>query len=212
MGPYLGGDRTKGILKFVDVKRILITSSTIWSDVITGDINSLQGWQANMGLAPNLQTYANLFRNYRVRGVRLKLTAVPEVTYAAADTDNCIYICSYANEAVPLNLSPDVLFEQPNTRYKSLNDNYPSGRVKPLTVGYLCKKIAVDQSTVNSLEYTGVSQPLGSTYFAAPTEVQKFGVGITTINPNGFTLSQYCVVKIEAYVYCDFWGHRELTS
>lgn len=230
----IGGDRAYCKLRYVVGSDFPIQAETFFTArtlrMNTGAIETALGPGERtvnylFGDTPNLSTLGALYLNYRIRGVKLKLTywqqdGSPVVLFTNAQSDQNEF---YADEPAPPFVSPNisVLPEQRWARSRVCGATAAGARPTTLTSYYSVNKVYGPDAVVkNDRDFIGemtVATPYWSTNATTggvPVRSPWLQYGIFTLNgapiPEGDSVNG--VLKVEATVYCEFFGKRVQTQ
>lgn len=178
-----------------------------------------------LGNTPNLSTMGALYLNYRVRGIKLKLTywqqsGTPVVLYTNAQSDSNEF---YATTPSPDFVTPSisVLPEQRWARYRVCGATAAGARPTVLSAYYSVNKVFGPDAVVkNDRDFVGemsVATPYWSdnqTTGGVPVRSPWLQYGIFTLNGTALPALETVegVLKVEATVYCEFFGKRVTTA
>nr|DAO36065.1 MAG TPA: Capsid protein [Cressdnaviricota sp.] len=225
----IGGDRAYCKLRYVIGRDLGIATSTgfttqgvIFNLGAGSSVNpqavSING---NFGNTPGLQTMAALYQNYRIRGIKLKITywqvsGPPVVLYtnAAANTSG-FPTASISFPIVTPNIS--ILPEQRWARYRVCSQTQNGGKPTVLKSYYSVNKVQGPDNVVkNDVDYIGqmqVATPYwGTTSATTPLKGPVCEYGIFTMNGANATTAVVGTAKIEVTVYTEFFGKRTQTE
>lgn len=175
----------------------------------TKQINSLLDLTTLFGSAPGLTAAAAAFHNYRVSGLKLKITCWPIIAYA-----NTFPICIYCAA------SPDITFVTPTIgdlpesrwgRYRVVSAAQAGGKPTSLKMYYSVNKVyGPDVVTKNDVDFTGSITSGG--VFVTPSKGPSFQFGAFTMCGVNPTTAIDFHLKVEATAYIKFFSKRELTT
>lgn len=175
-----------------------------------------------MGSTPNLSTMGSLYLNYRIRGIKLRLTywqtgGAPVILFANAAADSEL-IDAGTGGPTPAFIAPTIstLPEQRWSKYRVCQATAAGGRATSLSVYYSVNRVQGPDSIVkNDADFKGGMSP-GTPYFNTerPTRGPWMQFGISTLA--GTTVSAETqvtgVLKVEQTVYCEFFGRNPQTQ
>ena len=178
-----------------------------------------------MGDTPNLSTMGSLYTNYRIRGIKVRLTywqtgGVPCFLYTQAVPDQNVVLSSSTApnpDFIPPNITS--LPEQRWSKYRVCQATGAGGRATTVSAYYSVNRVqGPDRIIKNDVDYTGdmqVAAPYWGT--VAPTAYPQrspwLQFGISTLS--GAVVSgdgSDGILKVEQTVYCEFFGRRSKTQ
>lgn len=225
----IGGDRSRCKLRYVIGTQFDIAAGAasktqnlamnIGTKGNGSDPISSLGIEGVLGQTPNLQTMAALYTQYRIRGIKLRLTywqqtGVPVFLFTNAQTD----IDTIANAdtgPTPDFVSPQIstLPEQRWAKYRVCQMTATGGRATSLSAYYSVNKVyGPDNIVRNDLDFIGAMR-IDTPYWSnsgSPNRGAWCQWGIA--NLSGANGASTGVLKVEATVYCEFFGKRVTTS
>lgn len=190
--------------------------------VVSGTIHDI------FGDTPNLSTMGALYTNYRIRGIKLKLTywqqsGSPVVLYTNAVTSQTGASTAPSPNFVVPNIS--VLPEQRWARYRVCGATAAGAKPTTLKAYYSVNKVYGPDAVVkNDADFIGKmspAYPYWGTLETLPGPDRPFPLRTTWLQYGIFTLngqplanddSVLGVLKVEATVYCEFFGKRVQTQ
>lgn len=177
------------------------------------------------GSTPNLSTLAQFYQRYRIRGIKLKLTAyyVP----GASDPPICIFTTAqtsmgspYATDPTPTFPTPaiDVTPEQRWTRYRVVANSGNGAPPSTLSAYYSVNKVYGPDAVVrNDTEFIGellTTAPYWSDAADSgndnnrPTKSPWLMYGIFSMNGQNIPSTVNLTLKVEATVYTEMFAKR----
>lgn len=184
---------------------------------------------AVFGDTPNLSTLASLYLFYRIRGIKLKITAWPTAgreplllfTNAASTTEDVGTVDPAGpNPSFPLP-AINILPEQRWSRYAVVRAADAGAKPTSLKVYYSVNKVyGPDAIVKNDSSFTG-EMTTAAPYWSdgASGDPNSFvrrlawlQWGLFTMNGTAPTETHSVTLKVEATVYTQFWGKRLSTS
>lgn len=169
---------------------------------------------ASYGEPPGLSALANAFTNYKIAGVKQKLTFwplsapgdPPLVGFTEASGDS-IFSGGVA--------APQIIWqpEQRWVKYRTLNFANQGGKPTSLSVYYSVNKVyGPDMITKGSASFVGLTQLSAPWFAAGPPLGPYFRQGIMTLSGVAAPAPINVVVKIETTVYIKFFGKRDILT
>lgn len=176
-----------------------------------------------LGETPNLSTLSLMYLKYRIRGIKLKLTAyyVP----AVGDPVMCLFTNATASTGLTSGASPvpnfpdpavNILPEQRWARYRVIANQGQGAKPTTLSVYYSVNKVQGPDAVVkNDVDYTGNLQttfPFWSATAGFPNRPQRgpwIQWGVFPMDQNVIVPADLKItLKVEATVYTEFFGKR----
>lgn len=230
----IGGDRAYCKLRYVVGQPFGIVSTLVSNSQnqvmnvgATNPGTNLQATTLNgvMGNTPNLSTMAALYLNYRIKGIKLKLTywqtgGEPVLLYTNAQADSGEL--SGANGGpTPAFITPTIatVTEQRWAKSRVCSMTQNGGKPTRLNVYYSVNKVMGPDTVVkNDEDYTGsmlISTPYwnnGSATNGRPIRSPWVQFGLTSLSGQPITSAVTGVLKVEETVYVEFFGKRPATE
>lgn len=235
----IGGDRSYAKLFYVDAKTLSIQDGTfatyqnqainVGSFLGGGGSTDETSLAAVMGRTPNLSTLAALYMNYRIRGIKIKLTfwqqqGAPVVLYTNAAPTTAEFDVDLKQPAPDFATpSISILPEQRWSKYRVCGATSNGAKPTSLSAYYSVNKVFGPDAVVkNDRDFTGEMQ-LASPYFTPTSSASsmtayrngpKWGpwmqYGIFNMSGDIATEGDGAVgvLKIEQTVYTEFFGKR----
>lgn len=184
---------------------------------VSGKLNSLRDTWDRFGATPGFTALTEEFHNYRVSGVRYKITIWPIKNDEAVSEDDypcCIYI----------QISPDNTFVTPNVsnlpeqrwaRYRVITAANRGAKPTTLKAYFSTNKCyGPDMVVKNDFDFIGSTDPSQTTYqkFTTPAKGPDFQMGVFTLAGTAPTVDLVFHVKIEVTTYTKFFSKRELVA
>lgn len=178
-----------------------------------------------MGNTPNLSTMGALYQQYRIRGIKVKLTywqtaGEPVMLYTNAQGDQGVLLDT-ATGPTPAFVAPNVstVTEQRWSKYRVCQQTQNGGKPTTLSSYYSVNKVQGPDAVVkNDEDYTG-NMNVATPYWAAasssvsrPQRSPWLQFGITTLTGANVTTAVTGVLKVEETVYVEFFGKRPATE
>lgn len=230
----IGGDRAYTKLLYVKGQSVAIAAGQ-GSFAVNQAINvgaaapgsNLQAASLNgiMTSSPNVSTMGALYQNYRIRGIRLRLTfwqttQTPLILFANAQPD-VNGLNDVDTGPTPAFITPSITTtpEQRWAKYRVCGATAQGAVPTTLTAYYSVNKVQGPDAMIrNDQAYTGqmdVITPYFSQY-SAPNARPLFGpwmqFGIATLDGTTVGVANAGTLKIEQTVYCEFFGKRNQTQ
>lgn len=178
-----------------------------------------------MGTTPNLSTMGALYMNYRIRGIKVRLTywqtaGDPVMLFTNAAPDQSGLIDSDSGPT-PAFVTPNVAVtpEQRWARTRVCQMTSAGGKPTTLSAYYSVNKVqGPDRVVKNSEAYVGNMIPTtpywdnGSGSFSRPTRGSWMQFGITALSGSPVVNTVSGVLKVEQTVYVEFFGKRTQTQ
>lgn len=179
-----------------------------------------------MGNTPNLSTMATLYMNYRIKGIKYKLTywqtgGDPIILYTNAAPDTQPTNQSGRTGPVPAFITPTIatVSEQRWAKTRVCSQTQNGGKPTRLQAYYSVNRVqGPDVVVKNDSDYTGQMQ-LATPYWsnAAQTMAQPrmspwAQFGITTLAGIPAATAVTGVLRVEQTVYVEFFGKRPATE
>lgn len=180
-----------------------------------------------MGSTPNLSTMGALYLNYRIRGIKYKLTywqtagdPVLLFTNAAGNTAD---IQGTSTGPTPAFITPTIatVSEQRWAKTRVCSQTQNGGKPTRLTAYYSVNRVqGPDVVVKNDEDYTGSMNPatpywavnISTTGNIRPVRSPWAQFGITTLSGQTVTTAVTGVLKVEETVYVEFFGKRPATE
>lgn len=172
---------------------------------VNGAFNDLNQAATAFGTCPGFDVYPTLFQNYRVTGVKIKLT--PFVNAGGLGVVG--YVMGV--DGILSNPSMSTLPEQRWAKYKVLTQYAQGGSNKSISNYLSTMKIAgADRTVANDIDYTGTTNTSAPFYNTVPEQL-GFQFGILFVNGTNFTIATpYADYMLEFTYYTTFWGRRNV--
>jgi len=230
----IGGDRAYCKLLYVTGTQVQILQGTSFSFISlcmnvgaapSGSNLELASINGIFGSSPNLSTMGALYTKYRIRGIKLRITfwqesGAPVFLFTQATTNNATVQAT--------STGPDPLFNPPSiaitpeqrwakTRVSSATG--AGGRATTLSVYYSVNRVqGPDVVVKNDSNYTGQMEDTAPFFSdntssgSRPVNSPWLQYGIAMLNgQNAAPLAiPVGVMKVQATVYCEFFGKRLL--
>lgn len=229
----IGGDRAYTKLRYVIGESFSIATGNASLTVVQAmnvgaapPATALQAasLSALMGQTPNLSTMGALYLNYRIRGIKIKLTY-----WQTAGEPVCLFTNAASSKSLtsasagpsPPFVTPvvSVTPEQRWAKYRVCQATANGGRATSLSSYYSVNKVyGPDKTVKNDKDFTGEMGPAlpywsqDSTPGAQPVESPWLQYGLFTLSGNNVTAPVTGVLKVEQTVYCEFFGKRISTQ
>jgi len=198
------GDVAYVTAKISSMASVLTTPGNQASVSSTKDLNNLGMLVTQFGEFPGIEDYARLFSDWRMTGLRIKLT-----WYANGTTLEPAEMFLWAGRASTGGLyQPQVLFEQPFVKHAPVG-SIANTRPMKISATYRVKDLDPDGIRKGDIAYTGTTN-LTSPYFNAPTETGgQWAWGVVSMRPTGFASSGALgSLLIEIWPKIKFWNRR----
>lgn len=206
------GDRSiiKGFIVTGQTVTIPTTASFVTQNL---QYNSWPAIVNAFGNGPNIGIAGSRFERYRIRGIKLRITAWPDQN--ALNTPVCIFT-NAAGESGNLLTFPDVgrLPEVRWSKYRTCSNAGTGGKPTVLNSYYSVNKVwGPDQTVKNDLDFTGetnFSTTVSS--WTAPPSGPFVQYGLFTMGGVNPTTAINVTLKVEATVYCTFWQKQSAST
>lgn len=201
------------------IKPFIVTGQTVTIPTTASFVSSnlqYNNWPAiasAFGQSPGLTAIGQRFDRYRIRGIKLKITAWPDQN--ALNTPVVLFT-NAAQDTTQLEGAPTVsrLPELRWSKYRVCSNAGTGGKPTVLTSYYSVNKVWGPDSTVkNDLDFTGetnFSSLISS--WTTPAAGPFLQYGLFTMGGTNPTTAINVTLKIEATVYCTFWGRSAQTQ
>lgn len=197
------------------IKGYIVTGQTITvptnASFVTQNLqfNSWPAIATAFGNAPNVGTLGARFNNYRISGIKTRITVWPDQN--SLNTPVCVFT-NAANESGNLVANPTVaqLPEVRWAKYRVCSNAGTGAKPTVLSSYYDVKKVWGPDSVVrNDIDFTGETnfQTTPSTW-TAPTLGPFLQYGLFTMGGTNPTTAINATLKIETTVYGTFWGKQ----
>lgn len=232
----IGGDKSFCKLRYVSGAEFAIEEGTSYTAqnqamaigaTISGTPLTSCSLSVIMGDTPNLSTMGALYTNYRIRGIKLRLTywqisGAPCFLFAQAAPDPGHVLSAQTGPNPPF-IIPNIttLPEQRWGKYRVCQLTSAGGAATSLSAYYSVNKVQGPDAVVrNDPDYTGSMMPTtpyfsnNATGFGVPTRTPWMQYGVATLG-GGVTSADSVVtgvLKVEQTVYCEFFGKRPQTQ
>lgn len=206
----IGGDNAFVKLRYAIGTTLTVPTTDSFVQMNPMQMNNGNGLFNFLGQTPGLSLMAAQFTNYRISGLKLRITAWPSqstlpmvlFTNAADLTGNVLTTPNSSN-----------LPEARWAKYKVCNPTPAGATPTVLNVYYSVNKVTgPDISTKTDLDFTGSVLPGAPYWLLAPNDGPFYTIGLymmSGVNPPAPTS---CILKIEATVYAKFYGRRTLVQ
>lgn len=172
---------------------------------VTGAFNDLNQAATAFGACPGFQVYPTLFQNYRVTGVKIKLT--PFVNAGGQGVVGYIM----GGDGILAAPAMSTLPEQRWAKYKVLTQYAQGGFNKSISNYLSTMKIAgADRTVANDIQYTSTTNTSAPFYNNVPEQL-GFQFGILMVSGSNFAAAtNYADYMLEFTYYTTFWGRRNI--
>lgn len=173
-----------------------------------------------MGSTPNLSTLGALYLNYRIRGIKIKLTywqtsGEPVCLFTNAQSSKIHSDTSTGPSPAFPNPDVSILPEQRWSKYRVCQATAAGGKATSLSAYYSVNKVyGPDSVTKNDVNFTGEMGPAApfwsqdNSINAHPTESPWLQFGLFTLSGEPAVEDTTGVLKVEQTVYTEFFGKR----
>lgn len=206
----IGGDNAFVKLRYAIGTTLTVPTTESFVQMNPMQVNNGNGLFNFLGQTPGLSLMAAQFTNYRISGLKLRITAWPSqstlpmvlFTNAADLVGNVLTTPNSSN-----------LPEARWAKYKVCNPTPAGATPTVLNVYYSVNKVTgPDISTKTDLDFTGSVLPGAPYWLLPPNDGPFYTIGLymmSGVNPPAPTS---CILKIEATVYAKFYGRRTLVQ
>lgn len=197
------------------IKGFIVTGQTVTiptvSSFVTQNLqyNSWPAIATAFGNGPNIGTLGARFDRYRIRGIKLRITAWPDQNSLNTPV---VLFTNAANESGNLVANPTVaqLPEVRWAKYRTCSNAGTGAKPTVLTSYYSVNKVwGPDQTVKNDLGFTGETN-FGNvpSSWVAPAVGPFLQYGLFTMGGVNPTAAINVTLKIETTVYCTFWAKQ----
>lgn len=178
----------------------------------TFTMNSMATISTQAGDAPGMLSLGQAFNQYRIRGLKIKITYWPDPAQAG------VPIVGYFNagpNAPSLVSAPAIntLPEQRWAKYKTLNQPGTGSKPTTLSVYYSVNKIwGPDQVVKNDVAFTAAVGSGGLTSWSSPVNAALAEFGLLTMSGLNPTAALNVVCKVEMTPYIELFSKKLITS
>lgn len=206
----IGGDNAFVKLRYAIGTTLTVPTTDSFVQMPLRQFNSGNDLFNLLGNSPGVSLMAAQFTNYRISGLKLRITAWP--------SQSTLPMVVYTNAADLVgNMLPTPnssnLPEARWSKYKVCNPTPAGATPTVLNVYYSVNKvIGPDLSTKTDLDFTGSILPNAPYWLLPPNDGPQLAIGLymmSGVNPPAPTS---CILKIEATVYAKFYGRRTLVQ
>ncbi|AKE44323.1 capsid protein [Apteryx rowi circovirus-like virus] len=192
-----------------------LTIPTTASSINLGfQMNSLASIISSAGNAPGLNSLGNAFVNYRIRGLKTKMTLWPD----SATVPIVAYHLAGASQSEMASITPNVS-TLPELRWQKYRTcNYAAAGAKPTRLNSyfsVDKVYGPDAVVKNDSNFVGnitTAAPPAPPVFGAPGLGPGFRFGLFTMSGLNPTVAVNCVTKIEFTAYVNFFSKRGIIN